>query len=323
MTDSPTIDEAINRFLDSIKYSRSTNTLRTYTNGTLRLRELLAERDIDLATTPLSDLTEDAVTWLVEYEAGNAATTEKLYLSVLQAFFEYCEADQMAHYNMPRVKMLIQRRGRFVGIRYVDFDNDAVKAFISTAADLDKKETETLPERLRNLRDRALIIFLADTGLRIHEACNLKRGDINWKKQTLVIIGKGNKQALVRISDRAIAATRDYLAARQPIDGATGKPLDTLPLFARHDKGAGKKIKPITTATGRNIMTDREKEFGIDANLHPHLLRHYFVTRAYKVLRDPKRTMVLSRHSSLNAFDRYLHIDTDEADEDYDQVVGD
>ncbi len=73
----------------------------------------------------------------------------------------------------------------------------------------------------------------ADTGLRVHEACGLRRGDLDWNEGRAVIIGKGNKQAVVRFSRRSITALRDYLAARASLDGASGRQVSALPLFAR------------------------------------------------------------------------------------------
>ena len=55
----------------------------------------------------------------------------------------------------------------------------------------------------------------------------------------------------------------------------------SLPLFARHDIGAGKKIKPITTRTGQNIVAQRVTEAvgpGSAGSITPHSFRHYFVT---------------------------------------------
>ena len=149
---------------------------------------------------------------------------------------------------------------------------------------------ETEAEKLRDLRDRAFLLTLADTGLRVHEACKLRRGDLDWNEGRANIIGKGDREAVVRFSRRSLASLRDYLAARQKLDGASGRAIPSLPLFARHDKGAGKKVKPITTATGRNIVSQRVQEaLGAEAvgTITPHSFRHYFVTT---VLRAPPVT---------------------------------
>ena len=51
-------------------------------------------------------------------------------------------------------------------------------------------------EHFMQLRDPAFLITLADTGLRVHEACKLRRGDIDWQEGRLVIIGKGDEDAV-------------------------------------------------------------------------------------------------------------------------------
>ena len=60
---------------------------------------------------------------------------------------------------------------------------------------------------------------------------------------------------------------KEYLGLRQTSDLESGQSLSSLPLFARHDKGAGKKIKPITPPTIRNIIAERvEQVFGRRSN---------------------------------------------------------
>jgi len=183
-------------------------------------------------------------------------------------------------------------------------------------------ETEYHPvlRRLRDLRDRAFLITLADTGLRVHEACGLRRGDLDWNEGRAIIIGKGNKQAVVRFSQRSLQALRDYLSARARLDGGSGRPLAALPLFARHDKGAGKKIKPITTATGRNIVAARvEQILGFEAagTITPHSFRHYFVTRVLQASGNLKLAQELARHTNIAVTQRYAHLSDDELDKGY------
>jgi integrase len=180
------------------------------------------------------------------------------------------------------------------------------------------------PARLRNLRDRAFLLTLADTGLRVHEACSLRRGDLDWDEARAIIIGKGNKQAVVRFSLRALRALRSYLEARAALDGGAGRPLASLPLFARHDRGAGDHVKPISTATGRNIVSFRVKQaLGPEAvgTITPHSFRHYFVTT---VLRGTggnlKMAQELARHTNIAVTQRYAHLSDDELDRGYHEV---
>ena len=161
---------------------------------------------------------------------------------------------------------------------------------------------------------------LADTGLRVHEACALRRGDVDWNEGRAVIIGKGNQQAVVRFSRRSLGAIKDYLSLRASLDGGSGRTLGSLPLFARHDRGAGKKVKPITTTTGRNIVTQRVREaLGSEAvgTITPHSFRHYFVTVVLRASGNLKLAQELARHKNIAVTQRYAHLSDDELDKGY------
>jgi integrase len=173
------------------------------------------------------------------------------------------------------------------------------------------------------MRDRALLLTLADSGLRIHEACNLRRGDIDWNEGRAVIIGKGDKQAVVRFTTRSMRALKDYLSLRAELDGGSGKQLTALPLFARHDKGTGKKIKPITPTTGRNIVAERVKQaLGDESEGHitPHSFRHYFVSTILRASGNLKLAQALARHENIQITQRYAHINDDELDKGYYEI---
>ncbi len=137
---------------------------------------------------------------------------------------------------------MIRRRARRPGQRLPQFPQNAIEDVLGFSSTLNTQPVEDDRERLINLRDCAFLLTLADTGLRVHEACNLRRGDVDWQEGRAIIIGKGNQEAVVRFSDRAISAVREYLNTRSMLDGSSGRPLSSLPLFSRHDKGAGSEF---------------------------------------------------------------------------------
>lgn len=316
----PTIREAVNAFIDTVSLARSANTTRTYRNGLAVFLAVLADHKVDPEQTPVRALKEDPVVWLATALKRHAPTTERLYLTAVTGFYEYLAAENLAAINLPRVRLLIRTRARRPGQRLPQFPRDAIEQIVDAILarrDLDAAEEN---ERLRELRDRAFLVTLADTGLRVHEACGLRRGDLDWNEGRAIIIGKANKQAIVRFSQRSLRALRDYLSARARLDGASGRPLGSLPVFARHDKGAGKKIKPISTATGRNIVAERvEQILGKEAvgTITPHSFRHYFVTRVLQASGNLKLAQELARHTNIAVTQRYAHLSDDELDKGY------
>ncbi len=124
------------------------------------------------------------------------------------------------------------QRARRSGQRLPQFPRDDIERILEFVTEFTNKLSDNPSIRLRAMRDRAFLLTLADTGLRVHEACNLRRGDIDWNEGRAVIIGKGDKQAVVRFSTRSLSALKDYLSIRAVLDGASGRPLPSLPLFA-------------------------------------------------------------------------------------------
>jgi site-specific recombinase XerD len=316
-----TIHDAVQAYLESITLSRSENTARTYQNALNTFTQALLDAGLDPRKTGIAELTEDAITWFASYLKNYSPTTERLYLTTANGFFEFLAAERLTEPNLPRVRMLIRQRARRVGQRLPQFPRNHIVELLVYANNLATFQVRDEMEKLRNLRNRAFLVTLADTGLRVHEACGLRRGDIDWNEGRAVIIGKGDQQAVVRFSRRTLKALRDYLSARSHLDGGSGRPLASLPLFARHDKGAGKKIKPITTTTGRNIVADIVAEaLGPEAKgtVTPHSFRHYFVTTVLQGSGgNLKLAQELARHKNISVTQRYAHLSDDELDQGY------
>jgi len=316
-----TIKEAVSHYLQSVSLSRSGKTALAYKNGLNAFLAVLMNIGIDVENTVCSDILEDAVIHFLVTLKHYAPATERLYLTSVYNFFVFITGEKYCEPNLARIKLLIKQRARIPGQRLPQFPRKAIEALVKYANQLALLASDDISQRLRNLRDRAFLITLADTGLRVHEACNLRRGDMDWEEQKAIIIGKGDRQAVVRFSKRSLIAIKEYLAMRADLDSHSGRPLSSLALFARHDKGAGKKIKPMTTTSGRNIVAQHvEDALGTEAqgSITPHSFRHYFVTT---VLRGSggnlKLAQDLARHKNIAITQRYAHLSDDELDKGY------
>ena len=311
---------AIQEFLESIALARSSNTAATYGFGIRAFANTLISHGLNLDQDYVNKIPEIAISWFASDLKSLTPATEQLYMTVANSFFQFLTAEGLASPNLPRVENLKRKHMRHTGQRLPQFPRESIEKVLSYANSLISAPVESDNDRLINLRDRAFLITLADTGLRVHEACNLRRGDIDWNERRAVIIGKGDKQAVIRFSERSIQAIRDYLSCRSVLDGASGRPLTAIPLFARHDRGAGKSILPVTTTTGRNIVTERVKEtLGQEAIgiITPHSFRHYFVTTVLRASGNLKMAQELARHKNIAVTQRYAHLSDDELDRGY------
>ncbi len=319
------ISEAIRMYLDTVKLSRSIHTMLAYKNALKIFSDVLVEKNLPPQSTPIEALTEDLISPLAGYLKTYSPTTEQMYLQAAKGFYEYVDSERLTEINLSRVRVLIRQRSRRPGIRLPQFPADDIERILAYVDDIENMSVPAGDEdltnvRLRAIRDRAFLLMLADTGLRVHEACNLRRGDVDWNEGRAVIIGKGDKQAVIRFSTRSLKAIKDYLSLRAQIDGGSGKQLASLPLFARHDKGTGKKVKPITPTTGRTIVKERvEQILGKESvgKITPHSFRHYFVTTVLRGSGNLKLAQELARHSNIQVTQRYAHLSDDELDKGY------
>ncbi|HTX89808.1 MAG TPA: tyrosine-type recombinase/integrase [Anaerolineales bacterium] len=318
-----TIALAVDRYVDSVRLARLPNTALAYAKAMAAFLAVLRQNSIDPEHSLVGSISEDAIAWFATALKDFSPATEQLYLAATTGFFKFVAAERLADVNLPRLDLIRQQRARRPGQRLPQFPREEIERVLDFVSDSANLLSDNPEEQLRALRDKAFLITLADTGLRVHEACNLRRGDIDWNEGRAIIIGKGDKQAVVRFSSRSQRALKDYLAARASLDGSSGRPLPSLPLFARHDKGAGKKVKPITTTTGRNIVAERVRQAlgdEADGRITPHSFRHYFVTAVLRGSGNLKLAQELARHSNIQTTQKYAHLSDDELDQGYHEI---
>lgn len=290
----------IKRFLDTL--DRSPRTVFTYKNALDQFVYAVGEENVELTT-------ETYVNFLATLKS-KSPSTQRVYTTAVRKFYAFCKAGDMAE-----LREATQHATRRQGKRIVNFNREAVERVIAHCEALGADGSN-----LEDLRDRAFVLTLADTGLRISEACALKRGDIDWMEARAIIIGKGDKQAVVRFSNRAIEALKVYLHARANVEPNSRIPLGSQPLFACHDIRASRKIRPITAGGMWKAIKSRIEEAGMERNsVRIHDFRHYFVTMTYLAKGNLKLSQELARHESINTTNRYAHFSS-EADNAYDEI---
>ncbi len=290
----------IDRFLSTL--NRSPKTISAYRNALIQFVKTVGE-DAELNTGTY-------VKFLTSLK-HKSPSTQLVYRTAVLKFYKFSQAG-----NWPELQDATEHYSRKLGKRIVNFNREAIEQLVGHC---EKLQSDTRGA-LYALRDRAFVLTLVDSGLRISEACSLKRGDIDWLERRAVIVGKGDKQAVVRFSERSIQALQVYLRARSLVDPNSRIPLAAQPLFARHDITASRKIKPISPGGMWKAIKDRMTEAGVDRrSVRIHDFRHYFVTMTYLAKGDLKLSQVLARHESIATTNRYAHLGG-EVDAAYDEI---
>lgn len=336
-----TLLEATNAFLANVSKSRSALTHKAYrnvflspTNGFLpHIRKFVKYDD------PIEKLTEKhAMTYMQEI-LDLAPATRQLHAAAIRRFYTFVAGNDWGTVSIDRLNFLLEGANVLSPVHnQITYDKANVKAFLDAVyawspngkpiqSVIKKEETSPKPKRkhnvtptrhLRNLRDRAFILTLAESGLRVHEACKMKIKDLNFEKESGVVIGKGNKQARFKIGSKALEAIKCYLNERQ-----TFIPVEPVQVvFGRHDRKSPKdKIIPISPQTGEAIVHLLEMKFLGTRGLTCHTLRHRFVTRLLEVNHNLKAAQLLARHTNINVTERYAHLIDDEIDDSFNGAI--
>jgi integrase/recombinase XerD len=172
---------------------------------------------------------------------------------------------------------------------------------------LSVEEVELLleaPDRrtMQGIRDRAMLEVLYSTGLRVSELVGLKVTDMNINAGYLRCIGKGNKERLVPVGRKAIAAVEEYLRVARPLK-AKKKPNPYM-FLSRLGKPMGR------IAFWKNLHVYGTRA-GLKAGLTPHKLRHSFATHMVARGADLRSVQMMLGHADISTTQIYTHVAKD------------
>jgi len=148
-----------------------------------------------------------------------------------------------------------------------------------------------------NIRDLAMIEVLYASGIRVSELCGLNFADFDTSRNTLQVIGKGNKQRVVPIGIPAVKALENWLKVGRP------------ELANKDSENAifiGSRGKRIDQRTVREVVYDAMAAIG--SHMSPHGLRHTAATHLLEGGADLRTVQEILGHSSLATTQIYTHV---------------
>jgi integrase/recombinase XerD len=162
-----------------------------------------------------------------------------------------------------------------------------------------------LPDLTRplGLRDKAMIEVLYSTGLRVTELVSLRVGDLEMKMGCLRCIGKGDKERLVPVGRKALAAVESYIreGRAELLRRRTKGP--TIPfLFVN---GRGGRLSRIGVW---KILSAYGRRAGLRKPLTPHKLRHSFATHLLERGADLRSVQLMLGHADISTTQIYTHV---------------
>jgi site-specific recombinase XerD len=297
----PTIEDAIENFLHDVSLGRSPQTTETYAHGMRRLKEYLQSvhhSPTRAVRTLTVDHALDCAKWLSE-ERGIGKATLKTYLASISQFYAYLLREQLIDLPAAQIERMRQayhlyRKGGNRPLPKLP-PEDAITAILNAARQVPPQPKRPRLE-LARLRNIAMLEALRASGMRVGELVTLKRDDLDYRNHSARVTGKGDKQRIVYFDDQAWNAIQEYLKARN--DGARGRALYQLPLFARHDRRASQQVLPLTTDSVRLVFNQLARAAEIEITLTPHSLRHAFATKVLEATGDLAVVQDMLGHAS-------------------------
>jgi len=165
-------------------------------------------------------------------------------------------------------------------------------------------------------RDRALLEVLYGAGLRVSEAVGLDLDDLRWEPghrglSVRVRNGKGGKDRIVPLGDKAASALRAWLEVRE---GLLRPEQATAALFL------GARGARLLARVAREVVYRRCQQSGARTVVGPHGLRHSFASHLLQSGCDLRSIQAMLGHASLSTTQRYAHLDMGRLFELYEQA---
>jgi len=153
------------------------------------------------------------------------------------------------------------------------------------------------------LRDRAMLEVLYSTGLRVSELLNLRVSDVDMRMGCVRCIGKGDKERLVPIGRKALAAVEQYLAqGRLKFARPASPPPHNQVLFLTRN---GRRLSRVSIW---KILHDYGMKLGLRGRLTPHKLRHSFATHLLEGGADLRSVQLMLGHADISTTQIYTHV---------------
>jgi len=270
-----------------IEKSSSVNTIEAYVDDLNKLQAYL--QAIGSSATP-QEITPAMLSDFLVYEGGRGmqARSQARMLSGIRAFYKYMLMDNLMDADPTRLVDYPKIGRKLPDVLSVQ-EIDALLA----AIDLSRPEGQ---------RNKAMLETMYSCGLRVSELVGIRLSDLFFKEGFMKVKGKGNKERLSPISDRAIHEINLYLPDRAKLNIARGYE-DFLFL--------NKRGKALSRVMVFNVIKNLATTIGLQKSISPHTFRHSFATHLVEGGADLRAVQEMLGHESILTTEIYTHLDRD------------
>ena len=278
-------DNLLKRFSRYLRLERglSENTIAGYMSDVEKLVDFIDSENLDWRTVTGADLHQFVATL---QDLGIGARSQARIISGVKSFFNFLRMEKCIDTNPSELIETPKLGMKLPDVLTVEEVDELVNSF-----DLSK------PEERRN---RAIVETLYSCGLRVSELVGLRMSNLYFNDGYIIVEGKGKKQRLVPISEKAIKETRPYIDDRRSLDIKRGNE-NILFLNRRGTQ--------LTRVMIFYIIKRACERCGIRKKVSPHTLRHTFATHLLEGGANLRAIQQMLGHESITTTEIYTHLD--------------
>ncbi len=277
----------IKEFINFLKLERSlsNNSIEAYRNDINKFIQYLEAKKLSLLPHQIeTDHLQNFIHWI--NELGISPRSQSRVISGIKAFFRYLLIENYIQKD-PTELIEAPKIGRELPkVLSVDEINRLIEAI-----DLSQSEGQ---------RNKAIVETLYSCGLRVSELIHMKLSNLYFNEGFIRIIGKGNKERLIPISNKAMKEINYSLEER-----------NKLKISPEHEDIVflNRRGKQLTRVMVFTIIKRLAEKAGLNKDISPHTLRHSFATHLIEGGADLRAIQEMLGHESIITTEIYTHLD--------------
>ncbi|HDR16230.1 MAG TPA: site-specific tyrosine recombinase XerD [Desulfobacteraceae bacterium] len=277
------MDKWVDQFLLYLRIERglADNTISAYGRDLTVFLDFLENRSLSLEIVQAGDIE----TYLRSLRNTLSARSTARALSSVRMFFRFLTAEGLREVNPARLIDSPKLDRRLPGVL--------------SAAEVEKLLSSPSGDRPAAMRDRAMLELLYATGLRVSELVGLRIRNINLEAGFVRTMGKGAKERVIPMGQKAIEAVREYLERGRPalVKSGTGSELFL------NCRG-----KAISRQGFWKLIKNHALKAGITKSLSPHSIRHSFASHLLEGGADLRSVQFMLGHADIATTQIYTHV---------------
>ncbi len=230
-------------------------------------------------------------------------TTIARKIASLRTFYKYLYRERKVNSN-PAINLNAPKRPK------------SLPKFL-TPDEVEQILNNTKIETPAGYRNRTILELLWATGMRISELSGLNFGDLNLEHNEIRVFGKGSKERIILVTDRAKNFLIRYIESARsliPKDFPVPDTSEESPVFINN---TGYRLQ---TRTIRNVINDVVEKINLPKHVTPHVFRHSFATHLIENGADLRIVQELLGHASISNTQIYTHVSSRHLKEVYNEA---